>query len=85
MKKLRPEVEEDLKGCGGLMDAMDDVFCSYFNVTLDELEYIAEHASDDEMSTFVNGLGSIKEKPTFTEKRNSLMVRNKFLEIKNKD
>ncbi len=83
MKILRPEVEEDLKGCGGLMDAMDDVFCSFFNVTLDELEYIAEHASDEEMTAFVDGLGSIKVKPTFTEKRNSLIVRNKFLSLKN--
>ena len=76
MKKLRPEVENDLKGCGDLANAMDDVFCSYFNVTLDELDYIAKHSSDEEMGKFVDGLGSLKQKATFTEKRNSLIVTN---------
>ena len=40
MKKLRPEVENDLKGRGNIMEAMDDVYCSAFNLTLDDDRFI---------------------------------------------
>ena len=85
MKKLRPEVENDLKGRGNIMESMDDVYCSAFNMTLDELDYIAEHATDDEIMILNDGLGGLNKKSTFTEKRQSLMIRNKFLTLKNAD
>ena len=87
MKILRPEVENDLKGCneGGMNTLMDILFCTAFNLTLDELDYIAEHATDDEVNILVSGLGGLDKPSTFTEKRQSLIIRNKFLEIKNKD
>jgi hypothetical protein len=87
MKILRPEVENDLNGCssGGMNTLMDILFSTAFNVTLDELDYIAEHATDDEVNILISGLGGIDYSSTFTEKRESLMIRNKFLELKNKD
>ena len=57
MKKLRPEVENDIKYSGGIFGLMNNIIYTGFNITSDELHYICENATDDELDIFVNGLG----------------------------
>ena len=82
MKILRPEVK--IKGCGGLIDAFDDAIKGLFNITDDEYDFICENATDEELDIFLSGFGGLDSKPTFTEKRKGLEIRNKYLEQFNK-
>jgi hypothetical protein len=83
MKKLRPEVENDIKYSGGIFGLMNNIIYTGFNITSDELDYICENATDDELDIFVNGLGEYEKPPTFSEIKKSLEIRNKFLQQKN--
>lgn len=78
MKKLRPEVESTIPQQGGLFEVADMHFMGMFNITTDELDYIGEFATDDELGIFV------KNRPTFSEKRQALEIRNKYIELYNK-
>ena len=82
MKKLRKEIE--FKGHGGLFDAFDDMLKEKYNITDEEYDYIAMTATDEELSIFLNGLGSLGSTPSFTTKRKSLEIRNKYLNLFNK-
>ena len=81
MKNLRKEVDDCLAGRGndfvGLMDIM---YCTAFNVTIDEIEQLCEQATDSELNIINNGLGSLDNGSTFTEKRRALEIRNKYVE-----
>ena len=80
MKNLRNEVNECLSGRGGdFMGLMDILYCTAFNVTIDEIESICEQATDDELNTIVSGLGTLDTTSTFTQKRHSLEIRNKYV------
>lgn len=80
MKVLRPEVQACMKthlpGKHGIADLIDDILVGGFNITDDELDFICEHATDEEMDSFVLG-----EIATFTEKRKALEIRNKYLDL----
>ncbi len=79
MKILRKEVEECMRGCGGLNDAFDDVVRATFNITDDEYNKICEKASDEELDLFASAMGSMESKPTFGEIRKGFLVRNKYV------
>lgn len=81
MKKLRKEVDECLNGVNGdFIGMMDILYCTAFNITIDEIEKISELLSDDELNILVSGLDTLNKKSTFTEKRNALELRNKYVE-----
>jgi hypothetical protein len=81
MKNLREEIE--FKGSGGLTDVFDDAIKGLFNITDDEYDFIASEATDEELDLFLSGLGSLDTPATFSEKRKSLEVRNKYLKLFN--
>lgn len=83
MKKLRPEIK--FKGFGGLTDAFDDAIKGSFNITDKEYDFICENATDEDLDLFLNGFGGLDSAPTFTDKRKALEVRNKYLNLYNKE
>jgi hypothetical protein len=85
MKILRPEVEQCIRGCGGLHDAFDDLIKTFYNITDDEYDYIADNTSDDELSIFISALGGLKKPSTFAERRQGLVMRNHYIEKYNSE
>lgn len=77
MKNTRPEIK--FKGQGGMVDVFDDFIKGAFNITDEEYDFICENASDEELDEFLGGLGSFETLATFSEKKKSLEVRNKYL------
>lgn len=83
MKILRPEVIAQHKSSGGIFEAMDNGFTELFNVTTQELDFIAENATEEETDILVN-LATYEGRKSFTDRRKALEVRNKYLELYNK-
>lgn len=81
MKNVREEIE--FKGSGGITDLFDDMIKQLFNITDDEYDFIASEATDEELNIFLSALGSLDTPSTFTERRKSLEVRNKYLMLFN--
>ena len=83
MKVLRPEVQECLKshlpGQHGMFDLMDDMFLSFYNLTDDEFDFMSEHATDEEAQIIAEAVDS----GSFSVKRKSLEIRNKYLKLFN--
>ena len=79
MKILRPEVQEQ-PSSRDLFGLVDDVIYEMFNITSDELDLICRSAEDKEMDQFV-----LTETATFTDIRNALNVRNKYIPYHNKN
>lgn len=79
MKILRPEVQEQ-PASRDLLGLVDDAIYEMFNITSDELDLICQSAEDEEMDQFV-----LTEKATFTDIRNALNVRNKYIPYYNKN
>jgi len=83
MKVLRPEVQECLKsnrpGKHGMFDLMDDMFLSFYNLTDDEFDFMLEHATDEEAQVIAEAIDS----ESFSVKRKSLEIRNKYLKLFN--
>jgi len=77
MKNLREEIE--FKGSGGITDLFDDMIKGMFNITDDEYDFIASEATSEELDVLLGGLGTLDTPSTFTERRKSLEVRNKYL------
>lgn len=80
MKLLRPEVSNDMPMSGGLTDLMDMALYAAYNITSDELDLICKSCTDEEMEQFV-----LTENATFTDIRNALNVRNKYVSYYNKN
>jgi len=74
MKKLRDEVK--LKSAGGLADLLDNAIKAGTNITDAEFDFIAETASEDDLDSL---LVIFDQKPTFSELRKALQVRNRYL------
>ena len=74
MKKLRSGVK--LKSSGGLLDLFDNAFKASFNITDAEYDFISETASEDDLDSL---LAVFDQKPTFSELRKALQVRNRYL------
>mgnify|MGYP000088070722 FL=1 len=83
MKVLREEVQACLKsslpGEHGMFDLMDDLFLSAYNITDDEFDFMLEHATEEEEGIIAEAIDS----PSFTVKRKSLEIRNKYLKLFN--
>ena len=74
MKKLRSEVK--LKSSGGLTDLIDNVIKTGLNITDAEFDFIVETAPEDDLDSL---LAVFDQKPTFSELRKALQVRNRYL------
>jgi hypothetical protein len=81
MKNIREEVK--IKGSGGMGDLVDNMIKQAYNITDEEYDYIAGEATDEDLNVFVDGLGDLRKPATFCQKRNALVVRNKYLKMFN--
>jgi hypothetical protein len=63
---------------GGIFDLVDNIIKSSFRITDQEYDYIIEHVSDLELEFLT------KKKLTFSEKRELIMILNKYLSEFNK-
>lgn len=79
-KILRKEVLNDIPVSGGITDLVDGLFYTFYNITSDELDEICINASDDELDMFLNGMGHIETRPTISETRWGIKVRNKYVD-----
>lgn len=77
MKILRPEVEACFNTHGGMFELMDNHYTTTLNVTIDELEFISNEMSEEEMDLMTSPVY------TFTHRRKILEIRNKYLKIYN--
>lgn len=57
----------------GIFDLFDDVMKGAFNLNDAEYDYICNNATDEELSILTIS------KPTFSEKRQMITIRNKYL------
>lgn len=76
-KKIRPEVSSDVPVSGGVLDLFDGLMYTFYNITSSELDSICEHASDEELDSFVT---ATSEGSTFSQRRKGIEVRNKYVE-----
>ena len=79
MKILRPEVQACIVENRGLHDLFDNMIKVLFNITDEEYDFIAEHATDQELDTFLTALGTDLKESTFSERRKSIELRDKML------
>lgn len=75
MSRLKRKNRKDIefKNAGGLLDLFDNQIKATFRIDDKEFDYLAEVMSDEEISLFIN------ENPTFTEKRQLLIMIEKYL------
>jgi len=83
MKKLRSEVIACLKGEGNLINVIDDMIMSTYNITEGEMNFIYRYSDNKEHEIFMDGIDGISNVSTFTQKRQALEIRNKYLDIYN--
>lgn len=69
--KITKDIE--FRESGGMSDLFDNAFKAGLNLTDDEYDYIAEHMTDEESMLLVN------DNPTFTQKREVINIRSKYL------
>lgn len=74
-KKLRQEVIDDIKD-NSILDSLDSVIYTKFNITSKELDYICENATDEELKEFTDALNKI----SFVTMRKGIIVINKLLQ-----
>lgn len=72
-RKSRSDIE--FKGCGGLLDVVDDSVKESFRINDKEFDYIADNISDED----INKLFYI-EYPNFTQKREMLIILETYLD-----
>ena len=70
---------ECIKGYAGLADSLDDIIVKAFNITNIEYNYICRNATDIELDKFVLSLGGFTSRSTFTQKREALYIKNKYI------
>lgn len=81
MKILRSEVIESTNlPVDGLFGVVNKLIFTYFNITDAELQYINDNATKEEIQILTGGLGGFEQEATFTEKRQALQVRDKYLQ-----
>jgi hypothetical protein len=78
-KVLRPEVNADVPGSGGLTDLFDGLLYTFYNITSEELDIICENATDEEISIFIDAVGGLEGGATICEIRKGILVRNKYV------
>ena len=80
MKSLNPEIK--LANSGGVFDLMDNVMKVGFNITDAQYDFICEEATDEDLDKLAEVLFN-NNKATFTERREALIVRNKYVGLFN--
>ena len=75
MKILRPGIGIRSGGLGELLDTAIQIA---FNISIDEYEFIAENATDEELDRFLAPIG---ERTSFSVRRKAMLVRNKYSEM----
>jgi hypothetical protein len=83
MKILRSEVIDCIKGGTNLMNVMDDVVMSTYNITEDEMNFIYRYSDNKEHETFMDVIDGFGNVPTFSQKKLALEIRNKYLGLYN--
>ncbi len=78
MTRLERKNREDIdyKGCGGITDAFDDAIKEQWRINDKELDWIAEHASDEELDIMLGNFITY----SFSEKKKALNVSNNLIE-----
>ena len=79
-KNLRKEVIEDIPRSGGITDAIDGTIYSFYNITSEELDIICNDSTDEELSYFLDGMGGYSSKPTYSEIKKGIEIRNKYID-----
>jgi hypothetical protein len=80
MKILRQEVKQSLSDSKhDFFGTIDCLFFSAFNITDIELEFISENATKEDLSVFVKGIGAIDNPATFSDIKQALQIKNKYL------
>jgi hypothetical protein len=78
MKNIRSEIE--FRSDGSIFSIFDDVVKHAYNITDDEYDYIAENMTDSELSIFLDIIrDETTKRSSFTDRRNALMIRDKYL------
>ena len=72
-RKNRTDIK--YKGAGGIPDLLDNLFKSVYYINDEEYDYICENMSDKEMDLF-----AAIETATFSEKRQALLLVDKYIE-----
>ena len=83
MKILRPEVIACLRGGESLMDVINNLMLSSYNITEDEMNFILIYSDNDEHEIFMDGIDGFSNLSTFTQKRLALEIRNKYIDLYN--
>jgi hypothetical protein len=81
MKILRKEVH--LATEGDMLDLIDNVIKAGFNITDEELDFICETATDEEVDVITAAIGTIDVGAAFSERKSALILRNKYLDLFN--
>ena len=81
MKILRPEVIACLKGGTNLINIVDDLMLSSYNITEDEMDFIYKYSNCEEHEIFIDGIDGFSNFSTFAQKRSALEIRNKYLDL----
>ena len=66
-----------------LFDLIDGMIKEFYKINDDELDYICEYVTDEELKEFMDALGKLGQKPTITEIKKGLTVRNKYKQLYN--
>jgi len=81
MKNLRAEVRQSLLDSNsGFLGVLDSLIFTAFNITDEELIYISQNATEEDLEVFVLGLGSFENPATFSQIRQALEIRTKYLQ-----
>ena len=72
-RKNRTDIK--YKGAGGIPDLLDNLFKGVYYINDEEYDYICENMSDEEMDLF-----AAMETATFKEKREALIIVDKYIE-----
>jgi hypothetical protein len=62
-----------------MFDLMDDMFLSFYNLTDNEFDFMLEHVTKEEEEIIAKAVDS----DSFSLKRKSLEIRNKYLKLFN--
>ncbi len=79
-KKIREEVSKDMPVSGGMLDLFDMMVYTFYNITSDEYDVIAENATDEELDDFVVAMGGMEEGVTISDIKKGIRVRNKYVD-----
>lgn len=73
LSKVKITKDIKLKHSGGMFDLFDNHIKSTYNLTDDEYDFMADNMTEEEIDLFI-----ISE-PTFTQKREQINIRAKYL------